>query len=37
MEDVLAADLEARRLAAEEVTRTAEKRMAAPSMQAANT
>ncbi len=37
VEDVLAADLEARRLACEEVTRSAEKRMAAPSMQAVNT
>jgi 1-deoxy-D-xylulose-5-phosphate reductoisomerase len=37
VDDVLAADLEARRLACEEVTRTAGKRFAAPSMQTANT
>ena len=37
VDDVLAADLEARRLAAEEITRTAGKRIAAPSMHAANT
>ena len=37
VDDVLAADLEARRLASEEITRTAGKRIAAPSMQAANT
>jgi 1-deoxy-D-xylulose-5-phosphate reductoisomerase len=37
VDDVLTADLEARRLASEEITRTAGKRMAAPSMQAANT
>ena len=37
VDDVLAADLEARRLASEEITRTAGKRIAAPSMHAANT
>jgi 1-deoxy-D-xylulose-5-phosphate reductoisomerase len=37
VDDVLAADLEARRLASEGVARMAGKRIAAPSMQAANT